>query len=573
LLSSSLSGTMKNMPSFQNISYLYILAAIPFFIALYFYLQYWKKNTKKKIGDERLVNELTKYHSNKKFTVKFILIIAAFASSVIALANLRSVNGRETVSKNGIDVMIALDVSKSMLAQDIQPNRLERAKQLVSKLIDVLGNNRIGIVLFAGKAYLQMPLTADHAAAKMLINTASTDAVPTQGTVISDALKMCYSSFNTKEKKYKQVIVITDGENHDEEAVNITKKMAQEGVRVSTVGIGSPEGATIVDEVTNETKKDAAGNVVVTKLNQTVLQQIADAGNGIYQLFSSTNQTVTALQFQLNNMDKRLVTEESNTSYTSYYQWFIGLALLLLIIELFLSEIKKTENRKPKTAKLSYSLFFISSFLLPQLTFAQNQQKLLKQGNEAYKKEEYERAAATYKKVTEKSPNNTTAQYNLGNAMYKKSKVDEAVQAFDKTIETTTDNVLKSKAYYNKGVVLQKTQNLPGCIEAYKEALKINPNDDDARQNLQKALQQLKEQQKKQKEDKKKKPKEDENKKEKEKAKEEDKKNNQPKPQPSKISKQDAEEKLKSLQQKEKELQDKLKKVGAASAQKPEKDW
>jgi Ca-activated chloride channel family protein len=561
------------MPSFQNISYLYILAAIPFFIALYFYIQFWKKNTTKKIGDERLVNELTKHHSNKKFAIKFVLIIMAFAGCVLALANLRSVKGKETISKNGIDVMIALDVSKSMLAQDVEPNRLTRAKQLVSKLVDALGNNRIGIVLFAGKAYLQMPLTADYAAAKMLINTASTDAVPTQGTVISDALKMCYSSFNAKEKKYKLVVVITDGENHDEEAISITKKMALEGVMISTVGIGSPEGSTIIDEVTNETKKDAAGNTVISKLNETVLKEIAVAGNGIYQLFSSTNQTVTALQFQLNNMDKRLITEESNTSYTSYYQWFVGLALILLIIELLLSEVKKRENLKLKTAKLFYFLLFISYFLFPQTALAQNQQKLLQQGNKAYKKEDYEKAAIAYKKVTEKFPKNPTAQYNLGNAMYKKSKVDEAVQAFDKTIQTTTDKNLKGNAYYNKGVVLQKTQNLSGCIAAYKEALKINPNDDDARQNLQKALQQLKEQQKKQKEDKKKKPKEDENKKEKEKPKDEDQKNNQPKPQPSKISKQDAEEKLKSLQQKEKELQDKLKKVGAASAQKPEKDW
>ncbi|MBP6430436.1 MAG: VWA domain-containing protein [Ferruginibacter sp.] len=561
------------MPSFQNISYLYTLLAIPIFIALYFYILQWKKNTKKKIGDERLVNELTKHHSNKKFAIKFALVTGAFALCVLALANLRSVNGRETVSKNGIDIMIALDVSKSMLAQDVEPNRLTRAKQLVSKLVDALGNNRIGIVLFAGKAYLQMPLTADYAAAKMLINTASTDAVPTQGTVISDALKMCYSSFNTKEKKYKLVVVITDGENHDEEAISITKKMALEGVMVSTIGIGSPEGSTIIDEITNETKKDAAGNTVITKLNENVLKEIAQAGNGIYQLFSSTNQTVTALQFQLNNMDKRLVTEESNTSYTSYYQWFLALALLLLFIELFISEVKNAKKEKLKTANLSYILFFISYLVFPQTTVAQSQQKLLKQGSIAYKNQDYEKAAATYKKVVEKSPSNTTAQYNLGNAMYKKSKVDEAVQAFDNTIKTATDKNLKSKAYYNKGVVLQKIQNLPGCIEAYKEALKINPNDDDARQNLQKALQQLKEQQKKQKEDKKKKPKEDENKKEKEKPKDEDQKNNQPKPQPSKISKQDAEEKLISLQQKEKELQDKLKKVGAASPQKPEKDW
>jgi tetratricopeptide (TPR) repeat protein len=561
-------GTNK-MFSFQNISYLYTLLAIPVFIALYFYLLQWKKNTKKKIGDEKLVNELTKHHSHKKFTIKYFLIILAFALCVLGLANLRSVLGRESISKNGVDIMIAIDVSKSMLAQDVQPNRLTRAKQLITNLIDKLGNNRIGIVLFAGKAYLQMPLTADFGAAKMLINTASTDIVPTQGTVIADALKTCYSSFNAKEKKYKVVYIITDGENHEEEAVSTAKKMAQEGVVVNTIGIGSVDGATIIDEITNETKKDNAGNVVVTKLNEQTLKEIASAGNGNYFLFNNTNQAISAIQFQLNNMDKRMVTEESKTSYKHYYQWFLALAFILLIIEFFISEIKKVKFNA--TPKIAASLFFI--FFLVNTTTAQNTQKILQQGNAQYKNQEYEKAATTYKKVVAKEPNNTTAQYNLGNAMYKKTKVDEAITAFDNAITNTTEKKLKNKAYYNKGVALQKSQNLQGCIAAYKEALKLNAEDDDARQNLQKALQQLKQQQKQQENNKKKKPKEDENKKEKEKPKNEDQNNNQPKPQPSKLSKNEAEEKLKSLQQKEKELQDKLKKAGAASPQKPEKDW
>jgi tetratricopeptide (TPR) repeat protein len=563
------------MPSFQYIHYFFILLAIPFFIALYFYVLNWKKRTIKKIGDERLVTQLIKEYSPQKFAIKFVLTIAAFTLCVVALANLRSSNGTQKVNRNGIDVMIALDVSKSMLAQDVQPNRLEKAKQVLNKLIDRLSNDRIGIVVFAGKAYLQMPLTADHNAAKMYLSTSSTDAVPTQGTVISDALKMCYAAFTTKEKKYKSVVLISDGEDHDEEATKIASQMADEGVMVNTIGIGSVEGATIIDAITNEVKKDNQGNTVISKLNEAALKEIAQKGKGSYQLFSSTDAVVNGLEQQLNTMDKRTVTEDSLVNYKTYFQWFLALAFILLVVELFISEKKSTTKKRNNVKnKLAFCLLPITYCLLPVTSMAQTENELIKKAEEAYKKQAYEKAAELYKKAAEKTPKNSTTQYNLGNALYKKTKVDEAVTAYDKAIANTTDKNLKSKSFYNKGVVLQNSKNLQGCVDAYKNALKLNPNDDDARQNLQKALQQLKEKQKQEKENKKKnKPKEDENKKEKEKPKDEDEKNNQPKPQPSKISKQDAEEKLKALLQQEKNLQDKLKKVNTASPNKPEKDW
>jgi Ca-activated chloride channel family protein len=566
------------MFSFQYIQYLFILLAIPFFIALYFYVLNWKKKTIKKIGDERLVKELIKDYSPQKFALKFVLTIAVFALCVVALANLRSSNGTQKINRNGIDVMVALDVSKSMLAQDVQPNRLERAKQVLNKLIDKLSNDRIGIVVFAGKAYLQMPLTADHSAAKMYLSTASTDAVPTQGTVIGDALKMCYAAFNTKEKKYKSVVLISDGEDHDEEAVKVATQMSTEGVMINTIGIGSGEGSTIIDAVTNEVKKDNQGNTVISKLNESALKEIAQKGNGSYQLFTNTDAVVRGLEQQLSSMDKRTVTEDSLVNYKTYFQWFLGLAFILLVIELFISEKKSSTQKKYNKKNKSFNpsiancLLPIATFLLPIASLGQTETELNKKATEAYKKEEYEKAANLYKQAAEKMPKNSTTQYNLGNAMYKKTKVDEAVAAYDKAIANTTDATLKSKSFYNKGVVLQNSKNLQGCVDAYKNALKLNPNDDDARQNLQKALQQLKEKQEKENK-KKNKPKEDENKKEKEKPKNEDEKNDQPKPQPSKISKQDAEEKLKALQQQEKNLQDKLKKVNAASPNKPEKDW
>jgi len=214
----------------------------------------------------------------------------------------------------------------------------------------------------------------------------------------------------------------------------------------------------------------------------------------------------------------------------------------------------------------------IACCTLPVASFSQDEKATIKKGNEAYSKKEYDKAVTSYKTVTDKNPANGTAQYNLGNALYKSQKADEAVAAFDNALSNTTSKLDKSKSFYNKGVVLQNNKKLPECIAAYKNALKLNPDDEDARQNLQKALQQMKQQQKEKNNKEPKKPKEDQKQKEKQKPKE-DEKNNQPKPQPSKLTKQDAEEKLKALLQQEKNLQNKLRKVGEASTSRPEKDW
>ncbi len=561
------------MLAFQHTEYLIALAAIPLFILLYILLVNWKKRTIKKIGDPRLVKEMIKGHSAQKFALKFVLVLAAFSLGVLALANLRSPAGVQKVNRNGIDIMIAIDVSKSMLAQDVRPNRLERAKQALGKLIDKLENDRIGIVVFAGKAYLQMPLTGDHGAAKMYLASASTEIVPTQGTVIVDALKMCYASFNSKEKKYKAVILVSDGEDHDEGALTTAGEMADDGIAINTVGIGSPTGSTIIDELTNQPKLDANGNTVITRLNEEELMKIAEKGNGIYQHFTNADELVNKLDAQLGSMDQRTVTEDSLINYKNYFPYFLMLALVLLVLELFISERRRLQVAGSGSIKKSIlSLLIVTVFSnLPATTFAQNEKTLIKQGNEAYEKKEYDNAINNYKKATEKSPASTIAPFNLGNALYRNKKSDEAVQAYDNALSNSQSKEDRSKAFYNKGVVLQNNKKIPECIDAYKNALKLNPGDEDARQNLQKALLQEKEQQKKDSKDKKeeKKPKDDKKQKDKEKPKDEQ----QPKQQPSKLTKQDAEEKLKALLQQEKNLQDKLRRVNPSTTAKPEKDW
>ncbi|HCL84781.1 MAG TPA: hypothetical protein DIC22_12440, partial [Chitinophagaceae bacterium] len=244
---------------FQHPEYFIGLLVIPGLLFGYFRLVSWKKKLAARIGDPALVAQLVKSFSAGNYLLKFILVLTAVFFLVAGLANLQARGNAENISRNGVDVMFVLDVSKSMLAQDVKPSRLDKAKQLLYRLVDRLQNDRIGLILFAGRAYMQMPLTTDHGAAKLYISEAGPEAVPTQGTVFSEALSMANSSFNRNEHKYKAVVLISDGEDHDPEGLKTARQLAENGVMVNTVGIGSPEGSVIIDPETKETKKDGQG--------------------------------------------------------------------------------------------------------------------------------------------------------------------------------------------------------------------------------------------------------------------------------------------------------------------------
>ncbi len=328
------------MLSFQNIEFLYGLGILIPLAALFFLVLKWKKNVRKKLGDEELINNLTEGYSHRNYNWKFVFIIISLALCVIGASNLRSPLQGNTGDRAGIDVMVALDVSNSMLAQDVKPNRLERAKQLISKLIDKMGDNRMGLIVFAGQAFLQMPLTSDLAAAKLYVSNASPDAVPNQGTVIGDALKLANASLDNKEKKYKAVILISDGEDHDENAVKAVEELQQNGVVVNTVGIGSVQGAPIFDTAMNDFKKDENGVTVLSKLNEKDLQDIAAKTGGQYQLFTTADNVADKLFATLDNMEKKHIGGSGIKVYNSYFQWFLLVALILLILEIIIPERK-----------------------------------------------------------------------------------------------------------------------------------------------------------------------------------------------------------------------------------------
>jgi Ca-activated chloride channel family protein len=329
---------------FQYKEFLLLLATIVIFIFFFLLLLRWKKNTIKKIGDISLVKLLIRGYSSSLFTTKFILFSFAFALGVIAVANLRKPGEGQNPSRKGIDLVIALDVSKSMLATDLQPDRLANAKQFILKLMAQMPNDRIALVLFAGQAYIQMPLTVDHNAAEIFVSSASPDAVPSQGTDFAEAMKMSGRVFNIQERRFKTVILISDGEDHDQASLDEAEEMAQSGIMINTVGIGSVEGSQIPDPTTGEYKKDASGNVVVSKLNEEELKTIAQKTNGLYIHLQNIDEAVNQLMLQLSQVEKKSFTDVSLLDYKSYYLWFAGPMFLLLIAEFLLPERKRKNS-------------------------------------------------------------------------------------------------------------------------------------------------------------------------------------------------------------------------------------
>lgn len=325
---------------FEHIEYLFALAVILPLILLFIRITKWKKQRIKKIGDQVLVKQLIKGYSPRRFFYKFLLPLTALIIGIVAIANWQTPKGESQVKRKGVDIMIALDVSKSMLAQDIKPNRLEKAKQVVSKLMDRLADDRVGLILFAGHAYLQMPLTTDHSAAKMYLSTAAPDAIPTQGTVVSEALALAQNAFDVKDKKFKSVIVITDGEDHEEGALDAAKNLVSSGAMVNTIGMGTAEGSPIIEEGSTEYKKDAQGNTIITRLNEAELKQIAAAGKGLYQLYSNTDEVVNNLVAQVDSIGEKEITDKAYLTYKTYFQWLIAAVILILLIESFIPERK-----------------------------------------------------------------------------------------------------------------------------------------------------------------------------------------------------------------------------------------
>lgn len=336
------------MIRFEDITYLYFLAAIPVFFMLFYIMILQTKARNKKMGEAQLVALLMPDRPVQKLWVKFMLYSLIYSMIIIGLANPQIGSKLEKVERQGVDLMIALDVSNSMLAQDIKPNRLARAKRAISKLVDQLQGDRIGIVVFAGRAYTQLPITADYSAAKLFINTIDTDVVPTQGTSIGQAISLSLEAFQDS-KHEKAIIVITDGEDHDDNPVAAAEAAIEKGANVYTIGIGLPEGAPIPTFSNGKQtgfKKDLSGKTVVTKLDEITLQKVAAAGKGIYVRANNTTAGLKDVFDRINKMEKQKYETKVFSDYEDRFQYLIGIAILLMIFELFISDKKSRWSGK-----------------------------------------------------------------------------------------------------------------------------------------------------------------------------------------------------------------------------------
>jgi uncharacterized protein YegL len=571
----------------EHTEYLIGLAGLPVLLALLWLLLRWKKKTAARMGDPALIGLLIDSFSSVRFLVKAGVVLLAFIIIVLGAANLQKPGSTENVQRKGVDVMLVLDVSKSMLARDIKPSRLEKAKQFLLRLTDQLENDRIGLILFAGRAYLQMPLTSDHGAARMYIENASPDAVPTQGTVFGEALSMANMAFNSKERKYKSIVLVSDGEDHDPEAAKVVKELANNGVMINTVGIGSPDGSPIEDPTTGELKKDAEGHTVISKLNEAELQSLATATNGQYIRLDNVDDALITMTQQLDSAEKKAMSDAEFIDYKNYFQWFLAAAFWLLLTEIFLSERRRKKTVDKIAVSADKAAAPIGNAAVPTVVVllialtatlsssAQNGNNLIRSGNRYYKKKQLDQSLQQYQAAVKKAPDNPAANYNLGNAQFRKNDYDAAARSYDASVaHSSADKEMQEKGQYNKGVAMVKQKKLQESIDAWKSALKLDASDSDARENLEKALMQLKQQQQQQQQNQQNKKKDQQKD---QKDKKDDNKNQDqqqpPKPQQSKLNKQQVEQLLKALQQRENDLQNKMNENKVKTPNQPEKDW
>jgi Ca-activated chloride channel family protein len=333
------------MYQIEEPSYFMYLASIPVVFVMFLLVQWWKKRKQEQFADYDLIKKLSPENSTFKSVLKIVTICLALAFLIIALANPKMGTKLETIKRQGVDIVFALDVSKSMLAEDIAPSRLDKAKQIITRIIDNLGSDRIGVIIYAGNSYPLLPITTDHAAAKMFLQNASPDMVSSQGTAINEAIERGISYFDNKEQTNRFLFIVSDGEDHEENAVSLAEQAKKEGIKVYTIGIGTEKGGPIPLKNNGTVigyKKDNQGEVVITQMKPEILIDIANEGNGKYINGNKTQETIDVIEDLLVKAEKSEFETKQFSDYKDQFQWFIGFALLFLLIDVLLLE-KKTK--------------------------------------------------------------------------------------------------------------------------------------------------------------------------------------------------------------------------------------
>ncbi len=341
-----------DMFRFAEPGFLSVLVIIPVLVILYILFRIKRKRELKKFGNPAILLPLMPNASSRRPSWKFTVVLIAIVLLIIGLARPQSGAKLEKVKREGIEIIIALDVSNSMLAEDIQPNRLERSKRAISRLTDRLSNDKIGLIVFAGDAYVQVPITTDYSATKLFLNSVSTDIVPRQGTVIGSAINLAINSFTPNDESSKAIIIVTDGETHEDDAIGMAKKALEQSIIVHTIGMGLPQGAPI--PLTNASgqrdfRRDRNGEVVITKLDEQMLQEIAAAGGGSYVRANNAEAGINTIFDEINKMQKTELEATIYSEYNDQFVYLIAVALILLFIEFFILERK---NKYLKNVKI-----------------------------------------------------------------------------------------------------------------------------------------------------------------------------------------------------------------------------
>jgi tetratricopeptide (TPR) repeat protein len=492
------------MLRFEHPDLLWFLLALPVLAAGLFALRRRQKRLLAGFASPGLLRELAPDMSAAKRAIKNTLGLVALGFVIVAAANPQVGTRLEEVKREGIDLFVALDVSLSMKAEDIRPNRLEKAKRDVSALLNKLQGDRVGLIVFAGDAFVQFPLTSDYSAADLFISAVDVDAVPTPGTMIASAIELVLKSFPEDLPTEKVLIIVSDGEDTEGDLDAAIKKATSAGVKVFTVGMGTVTGGPIplYDASGNRVdyKRDRRGSIVISKLEETTLRQLASPTGGSYRRATSGGNEIDEIYEELLSLERVAFDAKQVTGYESMYQYPLALAILFLILDVLLSEKRGTLLRLLRRLIPAVAVLAVL-VMVPVPMSAQTHRSLIGSGNDAYEKNQYPDAETQYKKAFQKYPDSRIARFNMGNAYYKQRRFDEANQIFGEYAMSSENPMDASMASYNLGNSLFQTGKFDESIEAYKQALRLNPHDEDARYNLELARRKKHEQKQKNQQD------------------------------------------------------------------------
>ena len=559
---------------FEEPIYLYLLAVIPVLALVRWLLERKQHKRLRKFGDPELLSQLMPDVSRWRPAAKFWTLEAALALLIVMIARPQMGTRISHDKRTGIETIIAMDISNSMLAEDVAPSRLDRTKMMVENLVDNFTDDKIGLIVFAGDAFVQLPITSDYVSAKMFLSDIHPSLMATQGTDIATAINMATNSFTQQQGVGKAIIVVTDGEDHEGGALEAAKDAKKKGMRVYVLGVGSPNGAPIPLGNGNY-MKDRTGNTVMTKLNEEMCRQVAEAGGGAYIHVDNNSNAQQQLDNELSKLTKKEMQSTIYSDYDEQFQAFGIIALILLIIEICILDRKNPLarrinifGRRQRTATVLLLLFAATAAV------AQTDRQYVTSGNKLFRNGQFDQAEVAYRKAIEKNPRNPQAHYNLGNALMAQKKDSTAVQSLQKSTELETSKIRKAMAFHNMGVVCQQHKMYGEAIEAYKSALRLNPKDDATRYNLELCKRQQKNQQNQKNQNQQDKDKKDKNGKDKKNDKQKNDKQDQNKKKENKMSKENAEQMLNAAMQQEKSTQQRIKKaMQRPRSAKLDKEW